>query len=253
MKVLYWDLETAQNLVALFQLAHNDFVDPANIVRERYIICGSWMWEGESKVKAVSVLDDPKRYDKDPYDDYHVVKTLHEVLSQADVIIGHNSDNFDKKWLDTRILFHGLEPLPPIASIDTYKVAKKRFYLNSNKLDYIGRLLKVGKKLPTTSGLWMRVLRGDSKAIKEMVSYNKQDVILLKDVFYKLRPYVDTHVNRELYGQVGCPRCGSKKVQSRGVHKAITRTYQRFCCSACGGWFRLLKSDKNSTTTFHVI
>src|SRR3990167_5335301 len=115
MKVLYWDIETAQNLVALFQLVHNDFVDPSNIVRERYIICGSWMWEGESKVKAVSVLDDPKRYDKDPYDDYHVVKALHEVLSQADVIIGHNSDNFDKKWLDTRILFHGLEPLPPIA------------------------------------------------------------------------------------------------------------------------------------------
>lgn len=255
MKILYYDIETAQNLVALFQLAHNDFVDPSWIVRERYMISAAWSWNDDPKVYSVSVLDDPKRYAKDPYDDYYVVKTLYNVLQEADVIVGHNADNFDKKWLDTRALVHGLAPLPPIPSIDTYKVAKKRLLLNSNKLDYIAKLLKVGSKIPTTPGLWMRVLAGEKKAIREMVSYNRHDVTVTRNVFKKLQPYVDNHVNRELFGETGCPRCGSKKFQSRGTHKAITRTYQRYQCQnpKCMGWFRALKSESKSSTKFMVL
>jgi hypothetical protein len=250
--VLFWDIETAQNLVALFSLMHNDYVDPSNIIRERYMISAAWLWNDESKVHSVSVLDDPKRYDKNPHDDYHVVKTLYDVLSQADVIIGHNADSYDKKWLDTRALVHGLKPLPPITSIDTLKVAKKRFALNSNKLDYIAKLLRVGEKIPTTPGLWLRVLAGDKKAIREMVTYNRHDVEVTRSVFKKLQPYCDSHINRELFGKTGCPRCGSTKVQSRGVHRAITKTYQRFCCNDCGGWFRELRSE-NKSTKYRVI
>ena len=253
MKILYYDIETAQNLVALFQLQHNDFIDPSYIVRERYMISAAWSWNDDPKVYSVSVLDDPKRYAKDPHDDFHVIKTLHTIISEADVIVGHNADNFDKKWLDTRALIHGLEPLPPVASIDTFKVAKKRFLLNSNKLQYLAKLLKVGSKIQTSSGLWMRVLAGEKKAIKEMVTYNKHDVTVTRDVFKKLQPYCDSHINRELFGETGCPRCGSKKVQSRGFHRAITRTYRRFQCNSCSGWFRLLHAEKGSSTKHHVI
>lgn len=248
-KLLYWDIETSLQLVAVFQLAHNDWIDPSSITQERYVICASWLWEGDDHVHSVSVLDDPKRFKNDPHDDKHVITKLHEVLSQADVIVGHNSDSFDKRYIDTRILVHGLSPLPPITSIDTYKVAKSKFLFNSNKLNYVGGLLGVGKKIPTTPGLWMKVLNGDKSAIREMVQYNKRDVTLLRDVFLKLRPYVANHVNRELFGKTGCPRCGSLKVQSRGVHRAITKTYQRYCCSACGGWFRALRGDAGSTST----
>jgi transposase-like protein len=86
-----------------------------------------------------------------------------------------------------------------------------------------------------------------------MVKYNKQDVVLLAKVFNKLRPYVANHFNRELYGGTGCPRCGSNKIQSRGVQRAITRTYQRFQCQSCSGWFRALKTDKGSATPHRVI
>ena len=252
-RVLFYDIETAQNLVALFQLGHNDWIDPSCIVRERYIICASWQWEGESTVHAVSVLNDPKRYRANPFDDYHVVQTLCEVLSEADLIVGHNADNFDKKWIDTRALVHGFSPLPPIASIDTYKIAKKRLLLNSNKLDYLGKLLKVGQKTPTSPGLWMRVLQGDKKAIRQMVDYNKNDVVLLRRVFEKLRPYADTHVNRELFGAVGCPRCGSRKVQSRGLHRAISRVYRRFQCQACAGWFRAAANDRTVKPQYRTL
>lgn len=252
-KILHWDIETSLQLVTVFQLAKNDWIAPENIVSERYVICASWSWEGEDKVHSVSVLDDPKRYKADPCDDYHVVSTLHKVLSSADVIVHHNGDRFDKPYVDTRILFHGLGVLPPITTIDTYKVAKAKLMFNSNKLDYIGGFLKVGRKKPTTSGLWMRVLKGDRSAIREMVDYNKQDVLLLKRVFTKLRPYANMHINRELFGGTGCPRCGSTKTQRRGLHRAISRVYQRFQCQKCSGWFRAVLNDKTTTTTKRVI
>ena len=246
-RVLYYDIETSLMPVAVFQLAHNDWIDPSAILEDRYIICGCWRWEGESKVHSVSTLDDPKRYNKNPHDDTHVVKVLHKVLSSADVIVGHNADSFDKRYVDTRILRLGLEPLPPITSIDTYKIAKTRFMFASNKLDHVGQFLGLGKKIKTSPGLWMRVMQGDKKAVRDMVTYCKQDVNLLEKVFLKLRPYCASHVNRELYGGVGCPRCGSTDVQSRGTHKAISKIYQRFCCNDCGGWFKLAKGEQGTT------
>jgi hypothetical protein len=246
-RILYWDIETSLQLAAIFQLANNDWIDPASLVTERYIICASWQWEGDKKIHAVSVLDDPKRYASDPHDDTHVVSVLHKVLSEADVLVHHNGDSFDKKYVETRSLVNGFPVLPPITTIDTYKLAKSRFMFNSNKLDYIGKMLKVGRKKPTSPGLWMRVLKGDRKAIKEMVEYNKHDVILLRDVFMKLRPYAPNHLNRELFGNEGCPRCGSTKVQYRGYHRAITKVYRRLQCQSCSGWFRLLKGEPGST------
>jgi hypothetical protein len=252
-RILYWDIETSLQPVAVFQLANNDWIDPSSILEERYVICASWVWEGDTKVHSVSVLDDPKRYEKNPHDDYYVVKVLHKVLSEADCLVHHNGDSFDKKYVETRVLFHDLPALPPTATVDTYKVAKSRLLLNSNKLDYIGGLLKVGRKKPTTSGLWMRVLNGDKKAVKEMVSYNKQDVLLLERVFKKLRPYISNHLNRELFGGTGCPRCGSTKVQSRGFHRAISRVYRRFQCQTCFGWFRQATNEKSVSTKSRVL
>lgn len=253
-RILFYDIETSLMPVAVFSLLHNDFIDPSAILQERYIICAAWMWEGDKKVSTVSVLDDPKRYAKNLHDDLHVVKRLHEVMSEADVVVGHNSDSYDNRYVATRALVHGLKPLPPFQTVDTFKIAKSKFYLASNKLDYLGKLLKVGQKIKTSPGLWMRVLNGDAKAVKEMVEYNKQDVLLLEQVFLKLRPYCSSHINRELYtGEVSCPRCGSDDIQSRGTHKAVSRVYQRYQCQECGGWFKLQKADAGTTTKYRVL
>lgn len=250
-RIILWDIETTHNQVAVFKLFGEDYISPENILQERYIVCASWKTLGEKAVSDVSVLNDPKRFKKNHQDDYHVCKTLHEVLSNADVIVAHNGDKYDIKFTEARMLIHGLPPLPPITSIDTLKVAKGRFLFNSNRLDYLGHMLKVGRKKPTTGGLWLRVLQGDVAAIREMVTYNKQDVELLERVFNKLRPYVQNHISRQLFGQAdGCPRCGSKKFQSRGVHGAVTQRYRRYQCQAptCMGWFRDRKGLTKSTT-----
>lgn len=246
-RIILWDVETSLELVAIFQLAHNDWINPESIVQERHLISAAWKELGEDKVHAVAITDDPKSFNKDPHDDYIVCKKLHEVLSSADAIVHHNGNRFDIKYVETRLLKHGFSPLPPIPMIDTYQVAKSRFLFNSNKLDYLGKFLGLGKKIETTPGLWMKALRGDAAAIKAMVVYNKQDVLLLEKVFLKLRPFIQNHINRQLFGLSGCPRCGSKKIQRRGVHRAITRVYQRLQCMSCGGWFKELKPSASAT------
>lgn len=252
-RILFYDIETSLMPVAVFSLLHNDYITPDAILQERYVICGSWSWNDESRVHAVSVLDDPKRYKKNPHDDLHVIKVLHGVLSQADVIVHHNGDSFDKRYVDTRILVNGLPALPPVPSIDTYKVAKSKLLLASNKLDYLGKLLGVGRKIKTSSELWMKVLNGDAKAVKEMVTYNKQDVLLLRDVFKKLQAYIPNYINLELFGGTGCPRCGSTSVQSRGLHRAISRVYRRFVCNSCGGWYRMVANERDVKPKYRVL
>lgn len=252
-RVLIYDCETSLQPVAVFQLANNDWIDPKNILGERHLVSICWKWLGESKVHSVSLLNDPKRFAKNPHDDAHICKVFHDVLMQADCLVAHNGDRFDLPYIKTRMLVHGMSPLPPITSVDTYKVAKQQFLCNSNKLDYLGRLLGFGGKKNTPSGLWLDVLSGSRKAIHTMVEYNKRDVTLLEKVFKRLVPYISNSVNRELYGGTGCPYCGSHKIQSRGTHKAISRTYQRFQCQSCQGWFKEAKPLGKNTTKYRIL
>lgn len=253
MNILYYDIETSLQPVAVFSLLHNDYIRPDNILSERYIISAAWKWGHETKVHAVSVLDDPKRYKRNPHDDKHVVGKLRDQMLKADVIVHHNGDSFDKPYLNTRAMFHKFPPLPPITAIDTKKVAKANFYLNSNSLNYLGKFLGLGQKIHTDADLWLRVLSGERKAIEEMVRYNKQDVILLEKVFEKLQPYVTNHFNRELLGEEGCPRCGSQNVQSRGYHKALSRVYRRWQCQDCAGWFRSVVNERGVKPKYRVL
>jgi hypothetical protein len=247
-RIVLWDIETTPNTVAVFKLFGNDYLSHDALLTERYIICAAWKELGAKKVDAVSVLDDAKRFKKSPDDDYHVCSVIHGVLSKADVIIGHNGDRYDIKFTEARLLYHGFSPLPPIQKIDTLKIAKSRFLFNSNRLDYLAKFLGGRGKKPTPKGLWMDVLKNDPKAIRTMVDYNKQDVDELEFVFNKLAPYAKTHVNRQVYGDIGCPRCGSTDFQSRGRAINAAQAYQRFQCKACGGWWRASKSEQTGAT-----
>lgn len=260
-RIVLWDIETTHNVLAAFRL-YGDFIPHRNILAERYVVCASWKELDEKRIHSVSTLDDPKRFKKNPHDDGYVVQKLHDVLMEADVIVAHNGDAYDLKFTEARMLSHGLSPLPPIQSIDTKKVAKRRFLFNSNRLDYLAHFLGVGQKIHTDVDLWLDILNGTDearrKAIRKMVRYNRHDIELLEGVFRKLQPYVPNHLNRQLLGEIGCPRCGSLHIQSRqrkrrlvggSDHLAITRTYPQYQCQTCGGWFRDVKPSNTGTKT----
>ena len=92
-KILFFDIETAPNMSYVWGQWQQDVIDH---VQEWYILCFSYKWEGEKKTHVVS-LNDFDLYSKDLENDLNVVQKLWELLDEADIVIGHNSDAFDIK------------------------------------------------------------------------------------------------------------------------------------------------------------
>lgn len=243
MKILIFDIETSPIIAPTFSLFNKNPTSHEHIIQDWFMYSVAWKFLGKKKIHAVSLLDDKERFKKDHTDDYHVVKTMHDVLSDADLIVGHNVDAFDWKKLNTRFIYHGLPPLPKIRSVDTLKIAKKEFKFTSNKLDYIAQYLGVGAKMETPKGLWNRALMGDKAALKTMVEYNKQDVQVTEDVYLKLRPFYTVHANLSTVddkhnGACKCPKCNSENLNKRGTAKTNAGVFQRYQCQDCHGWSR---------------
>lgn len=203
-----------------------------NIRQESTIISGCWKWLGAStgQFAAVNV--------NRPLNDKPVVKALHTTLSKADVLVGHNGDRFDLRKFNARAIYHGLDPLPPVRTVDTLKVARKLFYFNSNRLDYLGKFLCGTGKIPTTYDLWLKILEGDESALEEMIRYNLMDVEVLEKVYLRLRPYITNHPNAAVYTEVKCcAMCGSEEFIRRGFKYQQVTKRQQYQCKACGGYF----------------
>lgn len=236
-RVLIFDIETSLAVAGVFTLYPHDISHQA-ILEERYIICASWKWLDEKKVHSVSVADKGRISD-----DANVVKKLHDVLSRADATITHNGIQFDHKILNTRIIKHRLSPLPDMIKIDTLQIAKRHFGFMRKRLDYLGKYLGLGEKIKTDFGLWLKCLRGDRKAIAEMVRYNKQDVRLLAKVYDQLAPFADAKLNMNLVNyhpsaHEGCPSCGSKNIRPNGVRYNKVSAVRRYQCNDCGHNFK---------------
>lgn len=230
------------NLAYVWGKYEQDVID---FEREWYMLCFAYKWYGQKKVHTVSLPDFPL-YKKDMTDDKMLVTQLWGLFNEADVILTHNGDAFDIKKANARFVYHKLPPPSPYKTIDTKKVAKRYFNFNSNKLDDLGRYLGVGRKLVHTGwDLWKRCYLGDEKAWKDMLKYNKQDVILLENVYNKFVPYISNHPSRQVYtNKRCCPNCGSQKSNSRGFEQRLGYKIQRLNCISCGKWYY---GDKLST------
>lgn len=206
---LFFDLETSPNVGLFWRAGYDLNIDSANITTERAVICAAWKWEGEDKVYSL-------RWNRSQCDKKMLLELM-EVVNSADEIVAHNGDKFDMRWLRTRLLFHGVSSFPVHKTIDTLQWARRKFYFNSNKLDYIAQYLGLGAKIKTEFGLWKRVvLNKDAKALADMVKYCEWDVVLLEKVYDKLAGFNAPKTHAGVLGggeKWSCPHCGNMKVQ----------------------------------------
>lgn len=228
MKILLLDLETSPMLGWSWEKYDTTILE---VVKPREILMVGWNWYESDKIWAVGGPEIPEK---------KLVERLWELLDEADVVVAHNGDKFDLRVSNARLLHYGFKPPSPYKTVDTLKIARRNFYLESNKLTDLARYLGVGEKLANTGwALWKACLAGDPEAWKQMKDYNVQDVRLLKAVYIALRPWAINHPNLALYDRVGssCPTCKSNKVQRRGFSVLKERVKQRFQCTDCGTWF----------------
>lgn len=179
-KVLIYDIETSYNIVSSWRVGYKLNIMPENIIKERAIICISYKWADEKEVYNLS-------WDKNQ-DDKFMLEQFIEVMNEADMLVAHNGDRFDLKWIKTRALIHGLPMLVDYPQFDTLKVAKKKLLLNSNKLDYISKVLGHEGKKKTDYSLWDKIiLHKDAEALQYMIDYCDQDVLQLEHVYNVFR------------------------------------------------------------------
>jgi hypothetical protein len=216
-------------------------LDHQNIIQERAIICACYKWEGEDEVHALTWNNG---------NDRQLCEDLSLVLSEADELIAHNGDRFDIRWFNARCLIHHLPPQPMRKTVDTLRWARSSFYLNSNRLDYLGKLLLGEGKIRTEFELWRNiVLANDQASMERMVEYCKKDVRLLERVWSRLRDYVpqethagvtDTHDPRTRWT---CAHCGSSNVatsKTRITKMGMVRREMK--CGDCGRFYSIADS-----------
>jgi len=244
-KILIFDLETSALTIRAYGTYQTNAID---IVRQSHIYCGSYKWLGEKTIHCIAQSDFPARFKNDPYDDYDVVKGFHDLVMQADIVLGYNVNGFDDKVLNTRFLFHGLEVPPPHKSIDPLTTARRKLKLPNNKLQTVAQYFSLGSKSEFThSDLWKGCEAGDKKSWQLMKKYCDQDVQLVEDVYIKLRPLMTTHPNLANITQRidACPQCLGTNLNSNGYRTTQTMSYRRLQCQDCGTWIRERLQDRD--------
>lgn len=209
------------------------------VIEYEQILCVAWKWHDEKKVHVIG-QDDFKGYKPGTLNDKKLVEFFAPIFEQADIVSAHNGDRFDLTVFNTRLLAHGLKPVPPVKSFDTKKISKNKFHLPSNKLDDIADFLGLGRKLSTHKGLWFGCENGVKSDWNYMKKYCGKDVILQDDVLTRILPFSNQVINYNVIADTlhNCsnPTCGSTHLQRRGFRMTTTVKYQRFQCMDCGTW-----------------
>ena|SRR3990167_1930065 len=200
------------------------------------VICFGYKIFEEGRVHCVNRWDFPG---KDINNDKAVCQAAYEVLHDADFVVTHNGKRFDWKFLNTRFLYHGLQPLPQKIHIDTCQEAKKHLFMFNNRLNTLAKFLTETEKKDTGGWqLWVDVLAGKKSAMDKMSAYCKGDVEVLEKVFLKLRPLIQGIPNYKLFnnGKVCCPSCGSERIMKKGSKITKTARKQQYQCQECASW-----------------
>lgn len=233
-KILMIDIETAPNVAFVWGL-FNQNIGINQMVEAGRTLCFAAKWYGKKGLAFSSEWGDGRE---------DMVQTAWDLFDEADIICHYNGTKFDVPTLNKEFVLEGLMPPSPFRQIDLLPVVRRQFRFTSNKLDYVSQQLGIGKKTSHQGfGLWVEVLNGVPKALKHMEKYNKQDVVLLEELYETLLPWLQRTPNLGVYtgGDAhSCIRCNADNSHliKRGYVYLQAGKYQRYCCASCGGWSR---------------
>jgi hypothetical protein len=240
-RTLLIDIETAPNLAYVWALFDQN-IAPSQLVESTEVICFAAKWLGEKKVHFYSVQKDGREA---------MIRAAHALLDEADVVMHYNGKRFDVPHLNREFLETGLKPPAPYQQIDLFRSVKAVFKFPSYKLEYVSQALGVGQKVKHSGfDLWVGCMAGDKAAWKLMEKYNKQDVVLLEELYEVLQAWIPQHPSHgAMLGQSVCPACGGTNLQRRGYAYTRVSAFRRYVCLDCGKWSRDTKRELSTGLT----
>lgn len=230
MKVLFIDIETQPNMAWVWDI-WNQNIGINQLVDSVEMMCFAAKWQGS---------DDVIFHSNQQADRNKMVEAAWKLLDEADIVIHFYGSRFDIPHLNREFLENGFPPPSPFKQIDLKMVCSKRFKFPSNKLQYISTTLGLtGKVEHEGFPLWEKCMRGDREAWGRMEEYNRQDVVLLEEVYEILLPWIPGHPSRYLYDGVGgCPTCGHSTLVAAGIAYTRLSRFNQFKCESCNSFFR---------------
>ena len=182
------------------------------------------------------------------YSDHHhghdvMVRAAFDLLSEADVVVGFNSDSFDLKKLNWEFELARLGKPRPYKTVDLLKVARSQFGQGpaSRKLDYLVQALGIGAKAKHEGmPLWIACMNDDPKAWERMRRYNDQDVRITERLYHRWLEWIPNHPNMQLIlgDDKCCPTCGGKRLKRDGEALTALTAYAMYRCQKCGARLR---------------
>ena len=239
MKIITFDIETSPHL-SFHWRRWQENIPPANTIEESKMICWAAKEYGQKEVEFSSYWEDGEDY---------VLERLWEVLDDADVVVGFNSDKFDIKKVMGEFFLRGWEPPSPFQSVDLFKQVKKNFNFSSNRLKEILKARGLAPKLEDNANmqLWMDVVYNElPTSRRRMKAYNIQDVKSTEELYDAMLGWISNHPNWGLYaddldGTPICPNCGGTCKEHK-VRRTKVRKYMQYKCNDCGKYSRGRKS-----------
>lgn len=240
-KKLFLDIETAPRVAYVWSFFKAN-ISPKQVLEHGRILSYSAVWDDEDRII--------NSYNHDE-DDTPIVCELIKLLDSADIVIGHNLDKFDRGVINGQAAIAGIHPPSPYKVVDTYKVAKKEFNFPSNSLEYLSNVFNLNYKKKDHAkypgwSLWIECLKGNKEAINEMMEYNDHDTLAVRELYYKMLPYIRNHPNVGVYMESDkpvCPACGSHHIHYRGYTNTNVGKYRKYQCQECGHWSRTRKTE----------
>ena len=241
-KILLLDIETSL-IKGRFWRTGKQYVGCDQIIDDWFIFgySAKWLFADETMSDFVTAREAVKR------DDKRVMVSAHKLISEADIIIGHNIKRFDMPKLKTRFFMNGLKPPMPYQLLDTLSVAYKEFAFSSAKLNYLGKIILNKEKLHTDYELWLKCEKGDQESLDYMEKYCRIDTELLEEVYIELRPWITSHPNLPVIMDAkdsACPNCGSFEfTDEEGYYYTPQNRFVAVRCASCGAVSHRKKSE----------
>jgi hypothetical protein len=218
--VEFWDLGEFKNRR----------IHPADVIEWPRNICSAWRWYGETRTHFAAEWEPEGREG--------LARAMWDVYDSADIVVGHNIAGFDTKKLKNDWLEMGLRQPSTWRTVDTLKVARREFGMESNTLDALCKRLGIASKTDRYDvEVARRALAGHKPSQQRLKRYNCGDIDATEALYETLRGWDPTHPHLGLYSgqERSCYACGSGELVAMTNDTKTARTgYAAFRCSDCG-------------------
>ena len=245
-KILLFDIETS-----LYHFVgwgtFKQFINYHQITKHQFVLswAAKWLYDENVLSDIVTPQESLDREDK------RVLMSIHKLLDEADIVVGHNVERFDLRKLNWRFISQDIEPPSPFKTIDTLKHSRKEFFAPSHKQDSLTKYFKLQHKLETDFQLWMDCEDGNKQALNKMKDYNKHDVMGLEEVYLKIRPYIKNHPNLGVLMDMDvCPNCGCEHLEeTESRYFTTANQFPVYRCQGCKTPYIRHKKNSNYVQT----